>query len=949
MSNPSNSLARFRSYSYYHILAMCDSTATADLLAKDSSLDVWNHATQLSRIQELDDLGPFSPKCVAGKGKYIVLINGSTDASFAITNAKWSTATAGSARPGDQNTSIAIDGSLSISEPKGIAFLDQIVKCSIALGVDSSQVIYVLKTFFVGHLDDDESNIPQDQYITDVPPLNLVVYDVSGTFTEAGGVYEMSFVSVGHGAARLPQYSKAINTISLQAGSSLKETFQRLQDTINSSYDDYYKSVIEQVASVNGADTSELLTSLRKVNYVIELGEDYHDPRYTVTDQPAQFKNKAGCDAPAQLTFPVPTSIESAIDSIMRMSTQVKDEMSTGDPSNQCKYEYKIHTALVSTPAGGDSSGSAGSCVDSQMFDYTVYYRVERFLTPKTITYDTAFQAAQTDETPQNAADPAFAQLKRNTIEFQYMYTGENIDILEFDMKINYGLAYLQTATLANTFKNQVERAANKQTQVSTRDVNTQPVRFGGDSIPQTPVFFGTQIKTPVLTGTQNASSSIQSAYTLAKHASIELSEASMKIVGNDQLLRSTNKTSSAEFVTTTSKTVVQPSSDVSPDQQFQDWSVSPAFAKVKIKMPRNNDDIALFTGFSYGKDDAGQDYARDFWFDGYYYIFNVDHEFSDGVFTQTLHLLALPKKSTFDVKETKVEEYQPKQDLPSSYDNKIDCAPPSAGAGRGSINPPFVRPGSDGQPTNKQDADTVSKNTTSLDSVPGWKNKASPEVKNAILQASARYGIDPVVMARVAAQESSFRPTVSAGGGGSAKGLYQFVNATWLERAKSDPSIGVDPNLSTSQQLALRDNPQISANAGASLMVSNSKIIGSKDPGDLYLAHFVGAGAAKPIIAADKAGNGNKTVREIVSSMKGGPRIWAVMKKNNKNLTDSTTSAELRAWSARLMGTTVDNSNSTPIADRKANQAIAAVQNCNAQAAKKDTDPCGNKVDKKA
>lgn len=971
MSNPANSLAAFRSYSYYHVLVMCDSTATADKLAEDSSLDIWNHATQYTRVQGLDDLGPYSPKCVGGSGKYIVLINGSTDAAYVITNAKWTTATAANAAPGDKATSIAIEGSLSISEPKGIAFLDQIVQCSITLGVDSSQVVYVLKTFFVGHLDgitDDEYNAPEP-HITDIPPLNCVVYDVTGSFTEAGGTYEMNFVSVGHGAARLPQYS-SVSGLNITAGKTLKETFTKLQDSVNESYDRYYDCVTGQIAEVKGADPADLLGSLRKVKYVIEVSKDYDDPKYAVTDQKQQQKTIPGCDSPAQLQFPVATSIETAIGIIMNMCPQVKDDMAIGDTTDKAKYEYKIHTALKSTPMGG--VGGAG-CSDSQLFDYTVYYRVERFLTPKSIAYNSAFETLQQDD-DKLRSDPNYNLIRRNIIEFDYMYTGKNIDILEFDMKLNYGLAYLQTATLANTFKSQIERQPTNQTIVSDQDANTSVVRLGGSSV-QTPVFFGTQIKSPSLISSSKASSSVQSAYTLTKHASIEVAEATMRITGNDQLLRRTNKTSSSKFVTETSALTSPKDSVNTPDENcFDDWSRVPAFAKVKIKMPRNNDDFSLFTGQSGGKGDESLDYARDFWFDGYYYIYGVDHEFNQGEFSQTLHMIALPKKSAFDsagaIKSTEVSI---NANIGNCYDSKVPCgstgssSPGSgggsnssgAGAGRGSVHPPFVRPDTTGEPTNLPDAQTANNQSgRKLSDVPGW-DKADPQVKQSIVNAANRYGVDPVTLAQIAAKESGFNPNAKAKTS-SATGLFQFIDSTWVGQVNKDAGIGVNRSGQRSDIMNARYDPQASANAGASYVADNIRTIGSSDPGDIYLAHFAGPGTAKRVIAADKSGNGNTPLREIV-----GDKTFAKMRAANATIItrENYTAGELRAWSAKKMSSKVTNSPSpktpppqgpsAPVSPntpekRTVRDVVGAAQDCETQERKKDLPACGDTSERK-
>lgn len=935
MSRPANSLAAFRSYSYYHVLCMCDSTDTADALATSTDLSIWDHATPTNRVGE-DDLGRYSPKCINGSGKYVVLINGSSNATYVITQAKWTTATAGQAVPGDRGNSLAVEGSMQISEPKGVAFLDQIVKCSIALGVDASQVVYVLKTFFVGHLDDHSPTYAN--VISDIPPVNCIVYDVTGSFTNEGGIYEMNFVAVAHGASRLPQYSSVPSAITFTAGTSLQDTLQRLQDNVNGQYDSYFKGVLDEVAAARGISASEAAALLRPVKYVIEVGDDYKDARYTVTDQPTQYKNSTGCDSPAQLSFPQGVSIESAIRTIMQTSLQVKEEMAAVDK----KYEYKIHTTIQSKPAN-----SGGECTTNSVFDYTVYYRVERLLSPKSTD---AFEVLARNKTQTELSDdPDFAKIKNNIIEFDYIYTGKNIDILEFDMKVNLGLAFLQIASQANTFKNQTDRAATKVTKASTEDVNKMTHRFSGDPV-QIPIFFGTTVKQPGLQNTQNATTTLDSAYTLAKHASIEMAEATMRIVGNDQLLSMCNRSTSSRFVIEGSKRVFNEETQV--EEPFNQWSNTPTFAKVNIKMPRNNDDFSLFTGADANK---SADYAEDFWFDGYYYVYGIDHVFDQGDFSQTLQMFALPRKGTNPTAQTR----DVKKPVAPTYENQIPTPP--AGGGRGFVHPPFVRPNEDGSPTNREDAQSSTKNKD-LSSVPGW-NEASPAVKQAIQSAADRYGVSPVTLATIVSKESNFNASAKAPTS-SATGLGQFIDSTWLAQVRKDTSIGVDSGAPKSVQLAARTNPVYNANATASYVRDNVQTTGSSEVGDIYLAHFSGPGIAREVVRLDRAGHGHTPLRQAyVNAMgqkKGNSAFEAVKKANPSIVNESTTVAQQRAWAAKKMGLTPPSKNKTTtsaasapasppsVETRKANEAVGATIDAKAQDSKKDIQPCGNSVDRR-
>lgn len=964
MSNPPSSLANALSYSYHHILVISDCTDTADALAESQDPNIWEHATPETAVSDEREfskmLGRYAPKQLENSGKYVVLINGMTDAAFTISSAKWSTATAASARPNDQGTSIAIEGSLTISEPRGVEFLDQVIRSCIALGIDASQAIFSLKTFFVTHSYSPDRG-EYSEIIADIPPINFLTYDATGKFTEAGGVYELQFVSIGHGAARLPQYGKAVNAISITAGNTLGETFTRLQNNINQNYDRYFGCVYEQIRQATAnLDTDAFLKSLRRVKYVIDVAEVYKGAEYTVTNQMQQFKNGAGCNDNAQINFPASSSIEQAIGTIMMMSPRVQMDMSQGDASDKRKYEYKIHTMVESKPVDGK---------DQSNLEYTVYYRVERFLTPKSISYDPLFhKLAQEDA--EIKADPLYEQLRRNIIEYDYIYTGKNVDIIDFDMQVNMGMSYLQTATLANTFKSQLERGPNRQMQVSTQDANNQGVRFGG-SLVQVPVFFGTQINTPGLTNQQNASNAIQSAYTLSKHSSLEVTEASMTIHGNPALLGSTNITSSPRHIRKGQTVITE------KDGQFQDWTYIPAFAKINIKMPRSNDDYDGFTGNQTGTNSAEEsiDYARDFWFDGYYYIYGIEHTFDGGLFTQVLQMIGIPKKSAFDAsKETSSREVDTTKNISQCFDNQIACGTQQSSVGKSDIIMPQVAvpevpPSGDTTPTTIADVTTVTNAAGEDPSVViGW-NKASKEVQQAIINAAKSYNMSVVTMAQMAYIESTFNPNAHPKGSpSSATGLYQFLRDTWNGLVKQGSVIGVDratgivTNTSkTPQPGDPRFNPQWNANAGAAFMRNNARAIGSSSVGDLYLAHFLGEGGAKKVIRdCDKTGGTSSVV-----TLFGENEAARVIKANASIVNRQTTGLGIRTWAATKMAATLTTkpavaANTAPkaaeperrgftdatvppaIPSRTADQPVAAVQNCKAQDLKQDINPCG-------
>lgn len=824
MSNPVNELAKYRSYSYYHVLAMCDSSQTAVELSGQTSLDVWQHATAAEVADGTSIQNKYAVKSLPGGGKYCILINGATDATFTITHANWTSFTAASATMNDRNTSNALEGKISISEPRGIIFLDQVVRCCFELGVDSANTFWALKTFFVGYTDQDTV-----EYINTVPPVIFIAYDVVGNFGVVGGEYEISFVAAANGAARLPHYSKSARATNIKADGTFAGTLKNLQKDIRDNYKAYFKCVHDQVAAMPGG--GELAESLREVTYHIDCGLPYvkedgtANEKYTVTDQVAQSKDLAFCDHPNNIHVSAGVSIEDAIHRIIGMSKEIKDEASEG--VNGVKYTTKIQTWVESKP--GDKG-----------LQFDVGYRVERQIQPRSVTFEQFSEGGEL--TP---------EMQKNVIEFDYIYTGKNIDITEFDIKMNMGMVYLQGMTIANPYKQPGDQTAVTASAPAGIDLSG---RATGKNIP---VFFGTQIKTASIRDTTDIKTTSQNAYSMTKHASLEMLEATVKIAGNSQLLGCINHISSPDAV----KNSTRYQSDEAL-AKFAEWGFAPSFAKINIKMPRNNDDIALFTGAQTGSETTqSTDYAVDFWFTGYYYVYGVEHVFDNGEFYQVLNALGIPEKNSFKVTQDKTQQRDAdlSKNVESCYEKHIGCGSSSSTSGGNSTHVAPEPRGSTTSPAKQSitpestgDAAAANKNNTSLSGIKGY-DEAPQEVKDAIKKAAAEEGVDEVTLAQMCAAESKFKPNAANKFG--YKGLFQFGNAGWKDYGSGNIY-----------------DPYDNAKAGAKMMRHNQDVLAKqmgREPtrGELYMAHQQGLGKAKSIMKKIDRGGADATRGGLISS----------------------------------------------------------------------------------
>jgi transglycosylase-like protein with SLT domain len=144
-------------------------------------------------------------------------------------------------------------------------------------------------------------------------------------------------------------------------------------------------------------------------------------------------------------------------------------------------------------------------------------------------------------------------------------------------------------------------------------------------------------------------------------------------------------------------------------------------------------------------------------------------------------------------------------------------------------------------------------------------------QITGAIKQAANATGASFEYLLSAAKMESNFNPTAAASTS-SARGLYQFIEQTWLGTVKeAGPSLGYgkyadaitkspsgsysvsDPD-TRKEILKLRDDPAVNAAMAGVLTQSNSfKLTGEigrrPTDGELYIAHFMGVGGAAKLI----------------------------------------------------------------------------------------------------
>jgi len=160
-----------------------------------------------------------------------------------------------------------------------------------------------------------------------------------------------------------------------------------------------------------------------------------------------------------------------------------------------------------------------------------------------------------------------------------------------------------------------------------------------------------------------------------------------------------------------------------------------------------------------------------------------------------------------------------------------------------------------------------------------------SPSLASVLNAAGDRNDVDFDYLLKTAVRESSLDPQAKAATS-SATGLFQFLDTTWLQVMKSEgPRLGYqayadaitqnadgeyvikDPKV-RAQVLKLRENPAVAADMAAAFTKSNGDYLREKfgrmpSPGELYIAHFLGAQGAEKMFNA-----GLKNPDQIAASL---------------------------------------------------------------------------------
>lgn len=596
----SNPLRDFRTYSYHFILIAMDTTEYLNVknpLVKSLISDDKFYTRQ-------DPIK--NPRKVVrdanGIGQYCIFIDTRQDTDYIIEDVEWGTTFIGNSNSGDSavglNTFLT-DGKMRIVEPRGVSFLNQISSLAdpSQLNTDPSTMVFMLKVYFVGHKDD--GSVTQ---ITNIPPFGICFTDITGGVDANGTTYNISYCGVVNGSAWNKSYDAIVDQMNFTftQGHTLQQHLDEFAKQINLKYKNNREQVIQNYLKATGNQVNLSNTATIEWRLVLESGA-----------QKLSALKDFGTLAPLQQKVGGTSTIypgtkeggiAELIDKLMNTSQEWTNVQISGNPAikdfdnQQTRFAYKIATEFEKTSATKDNKFIITYYISE--YEYKVVQIVDK-------------------QSGSGAAEPVNISAG-SVYEFDYIFTGKNIDIQKLEMNLSLGYALwisLVTSRGLNTQTQDVAGTGSQQSIVQTRPLQSnidvsQALRTG------TPIW-----PTPVAKETNKKEYTSEAAVAAAdaiwrNYSSYQSMQAELTILGNPNLIQK----------------ITNPSRS------------GPDYVKINIKMPSTSDDI-----WEYNQNAANVPggYYKTFWFNGYYNIITAKNRFIGGQFTQDLDLIQIPQVSS--------------------------------------------------------------------------------------------------------------------------------------------------------------------------------------------------------------------------------------------------------------------------------------------------------------
>lgn len=559
-----NPLNNFNSFAYHHFLILVSSTAVADSLT------------------DADTLFRFITGTETVEGA-VVVVNPLISNRFVIQEIEWTSMLA--ANYVEFGSTVWSGGSMTIIEPRGMSFMNSLYDAVDKLGTSIDNCMWLLKTVFIG--DTGVGDGPQRfQYINYVKPTVVIMSDVQLQFDEGGGKYEFQFTLSDAGAGAYKHVDGAAfntdTTVNLAAADvsgaiTLEQALQRLETHVNATYEKSYQTAMKT------AEVQPNAPVLERIQYKIEIPQELRKPEFIVVNSKGQGMGRDGSSA--SISVAPGTSLTDAIQEVIKSCPTLTAQSVT--PGT--KKIFQVISKVTQNPPGVDPR---------KVYTFSIL--------PKEA------NSIDGEEEEMTAQDKALSA--GNYIEYDYMYTGKNIDVLDFQMKMNTGILFFNTMLTRSTMRDDRSEAMAAEYLNSS----SNQIKFGSN---KALVHYTSELSSPQ-NGDKASPTTAQlydqqfQQYTMVDNIMVNLT-----IRGNPRLLNGI--TPSSTDISNATQAGIDTNIDGGGDLMVK-WATQPVFCRVNVRMPKDGDYTTI----------------EDFWYKGLYRIMTVKNIFSGGEFKQELEMI---------------------------------------------------------------------------------------------------------------------------------------------------------------------------------------------------------------------------------------------------------------------------------------------------------------------
>lgn len=423
-----NILDSYATFSYHHMIVASNNTESLRRIqSKEISFESLVTKKHGDKIESSGDAPVF------------MVVNSTIDSKYFITSLTYDSLFINTSDP-KKTCTAETNMHMSIKEAGGATFInflrtiaDEKLQCSF------DGICMQLFTFFVGHTGDGKvETIPMD-------PIGIMFSNIEGSFDHTGGNYTITMIMTDNGGPMQKPSTfyanRNLNLVIEEKDLLLSHSIKNLEKKLNEVLKKEWQLARESSKSENGRlvqykftwpsewdEKAYKVTSTSKDNYIEKLFEKEKsaikvDPNSKTQSNPNAEKK--------------PTITEDATKTYLNFSVKISIPQILAELFKHCK---QIHDAIDANKAGANPPKlyQVVSSNTSDLNQLTIHIDILDYYLPKLEDKKSATAEAKGQTVPDG--------IENIGLEFDYIFTGRNTDILELEMKTNYGNQLMQNA-----------------------------------------------------------------------------------------------------------------------------------------------------------------------------------------------------------------------------------------------------------------------------------------------------------------------------------------------------------------------------------------------------------------------------------------------------------------------------------------------------------------------